>query len=194
MTTSSLTISFNNADLFTTATLTGIQGENTVTATLNPVTGGNSPEQPNNTVFNFSPLNIPPGECANFSLSVTITSTPLISTRQTPLIYASLIAISEPGANGLGVLLGAMALLGLCTAAVSGARRRRTTIAVILFLASLATQTGCDTGGLPASLSPSADKPQSTQIVVKVNVTTSSGAGVPVSGLPVQISTVLTPP
>ncbi len=195
MTTSSVTISFDNADLFTSATLTGTEGANTVTATLNPVTGGNSPEQPNNTIFNFSPLIIPPGACASFNLSVTITSTPDISMRRAPMVYASLFgAVSEPGSNSLGVLLGAMALLSLCAAAVGGARRRRTTIAVILFLASLATQIGCDTGGLPASLSSSAEKPQSTQTVVKVAVATQNGAPVPVSGLPVKISTVLTQP
>jgi len=189
MTTSSVTISFNNADLFTTATLTGTQGANTVTATVNPITGGDSPEHANNTVFDFSPLSIPPGACASFSLSVTITNNPDISMRRTPVVYASLIAGSERGPN-----LSAFALLLLCAVGLGGARRRRTMIAVILILAALATQIGCDTGGLPSSLSSENQQPQSTQTVVKVAVAIQTGAAVPVSGLPVKISTVLTQP
>ncbi|HTY54264.1 MAG TPA: hypothetical protein VMB26_03635 [Candidatus Binataceae bacterium] len=195
MTSSSLTISFNNADLFTTVTLTGVQGQNTVTVTLNPIIGGDSPEHPNNTVFNYSPLPIPPGTCANFSLSVTITGNPLISMAEPGVVYASLVPISGSGSHRARVLLAAIALLIICTSLLGGTRRR-TILAGIVLVVALAGQSGCDSGGGGSNSNSGfiGPNPQSAQTVVAIEVMTQEGAPLAVSGLPAFISNVITPP
>ena len=189
LTLSNLTISFDNADLFTTSTLTGTQGPNTVTSTIEPITGGDSPEHPNNTAYNFSPLGIPGGQCANFSLSVTITLHPEITMGHPLATYASLIAVSGPNSSRANLLLGAFAIVGLCSVMLGGTRRRRIAIAATLFLAAIATQSGCDNGSTSGQVN---ELPQSLQTVMRVPITTQAGESVPASGLPVIISMVET--
>ena len=147
MVTSSVMISFDNADLFSSATLTATAGGNTSTATVNPVTGGNSPEVPNSTIFNLTPpLVIPTGASATFNLAVTLSANPSITMGRGHVMYAAMVGGGSESA-GSSALFIALALLGLCAAGVGGSRRRRTLFALIVVLA-MAAQVGCDNGSV----------------------------------------------
>ena len=71
MTVSTVRIFFDNADLFTTTVLTASVGGVTETSSFNPT------DSTTNIDYTFSPpLNVPKGQSATFSLSLTITKTP----------------------------------------------------------------------------------------------------------------------
>jgi hypothetical protein len=188
MVTSSVMISFDNADLFSSATLTATAGSNTSTATVNPVTGGNSPEVPNNTIFNLvPPLVIPTGASAKFNLAVTLSANPNITMRGGRVMYAAMMGGGSESA-GSGALLIAMALLGLCGAGVGGSRRRRTLFALIVVLA-MATQVGCDNGSLGRG--PGGGGPvMSTQTAKHVAAAHLDTSPINVGGLPVVMGRV----
>jgi hypothetical protein len=181
-------ISFDNADLFASATLTGTAGPNTSTATVNPVAGGNSPEQPNSTAFVLQPpLVVPAGQTATYSLTVTVTANPHITSRDGPVMYAAMVGGRATGANAL---LMALALLELCAAGISTTRRRRLLMALLLLLA-LASQVGCDNGSVPSPPPTTTGVVQSTQTATELEaMTQQNNSPTMVSGLPVVMGTV----
>lgn len=190
MVTSSVTISFDNADLFSSATLTATAGSNTSTATVNPVTGGNSPEVPNNTTFNLvPPLVIPTGASATFNLAVTLSANPSITLRGGDVLYAAMVRGGSES-TGSSALLFAMALLSLCAAGVGGSRRRRTLFALVVVLA-MATQVGCDNGSVGGGGSGGGGGPVvSTQTAKHVAAASLEDSPITVGGLPVVMGSV----
>ena len=190
MVTSSVMISFGNADLFSSATLVATAGGNPSTATINPNTGGNSPEVPNNTTFNLAPpLVIPTGASATFNLMVTVSSNPSITMRRQRFAYAAIVAGSGDEPTGSGALLIAMALLGLCAAGVGGSRHRRTLFALIIVLA-VATQVGCDNGTIGHGGSNGGGPVISTQVAKHVAAAKMDANPIVVGGLPVVMGKV----
>jgi hypothetical protein len=190
MVTSSVMISFDNADLFSSATLTATAGSNTSTATVNPITGGNSPEKPNSTTFNLvPPLVIPTGASATFNLAVTLSANPSVTMRGGQVMYAAMVGSGSESA-GSSALLIAMALLGLCTAGMGGSRRRRTLLALVVVLA-MATQVGCDNGSVGHGGSSGRGGPvMSTQTAKHVGATSLAASPITVGGLPVVMGRV----
>jgi hypothetical protein len=179
-------ISFDNADLFTSATLTAKAGPNTAIATVNPVAGGDSPEQPNNTAFLLQPLLvIPPGQTVTFSLVVTVTANPQVSKRGEPMMYAAMV---KGGSAGTNTFLIALALLEFCAAGVAATRRKRLLLALFLLLA-LTGQVSCNnSSGSPGIAS---GVVHSTQTATQVEAMRQEG-NVPLTvvGLPATMSTV----
>jgi len=187
MVTSSVMISFDNADLFSSAKLTATAGSNISTATVNPITGGNSPEVANNTTFNLvPPLVIPTGASATFSLAVTLTANPSITMRGGHVTYAAMVGGGSESA-GSSALLIAMALLALCGAGVGGSRRRRTLFALIVVLA-MAAQVGCDNGSVGRGAG--GGHPVSTQTAKHVAAAHLDTSPITVGGLPVVMGRV----
>jgi CSLREA domain-containing protein len=179
-------ISFGNADLFSSATLTATVGSNISTATVNPVTRGNSPEQSNNTPFFLQPpLVIPTGQTATFSLAVTVTANPQITKRVGPVMYAAMMGYGSTGSNAFLI---ALALLELCAAGLGTTRRRRVLVAVLLLLA-MANQVGCNnsSGGGAGTAS---GVVHSMQAAMQVDALNQNKEPVKVAGLPVVIGTV----
>jgi hypothetical protein len=183
-----VTISFDNADLFSSATVTATVGSITSTATVNPVTGGNSPEQPNNTDFILQPpLVVPTGETASFSLAVTVTSNPQLTRRGGPVMYAAMVG---GGSSSSNAFLLALALLELCASGISTSRRKRVLMAFLLLLA-LASQVGCDNGSVPSPPPAATGVVQSTQTAMQLGVMKQENDDpVVVTGLPVVMGTV----
>jgi hypothetical protein len=181
-------ISFDNADLFSLATLTETLGPNTSTAIVNPLAGGNSPEQPNNTAFFLQPpLVVPAGQTATFSLLVTITANPQITKRGGPVMYAGMIGGEATGSNAF--LVG-LALLELCASAIGGTRPRRLLMTLSLLLA-LASQVGCDNGSVSSPSAPTFGVIQSRQTAMQVDAKEpANNEPVMVAGLPVVMGTV----
>jgi hypothetical protein len=186
--TSVASISFGNADLFSSATLTAMAGANASTATVNPVAGGNSPQQPNNTAFLLQPpLVVPTGQTATFSLMVTVTKNPQVSRRDEPVMSAGMVGSSAAGANAL--LIG-LALLELCAVGMSSSRRRRVLVALLLLMA-LASQIGCDNGSTGGGTATTTGTIQSTQTAMQVEaMKQENNVPVGVAGLPVVMGTV----
>ncbi len=136
-------VSFTNAALFTSSTLT---------ATINGTVVGTSIETPaatGNTDYSFSPpITIAPGDTVDFSLSVTIAATagaPLAMARPPRLMLAGMIPVPKAGGQAAGLLMGwfgCLAMLGLVVP-MSSPRRRRVLMAgaaVIL----VAAMVSCD--------------------------------------------------
>jgi hypothetical protein len=183
-----VTISFDNADVFSSATLTGAVGPVFSAATVNPVDGGNSPEQPNSTSFALEPpLVVPTGQTATFSLSVTVSNNPQQTRQDQPIKYAGVIG---GAANGSGALLIGLALLELCATGMSSSRRRRLLMAGIL-LFFLASQVGCDNGSTGGGAGATSGIVQSTQTAMQVAaMKRANNNPVAVGGLPVEMGTV----
>jgi hypothetical protein len=180
--TSLVAISFGNADLFTSATLTATAGPNTSTATVNPVTKGDSPEHPNNTTFVLQPpLVVPAGQTATFRLAATVTGNPQISKRGEQVMYAAMLG---GGSNGATIFLVALALLELCAAAIGSIRRRWLLIALLPLLA-LVSQAGCNNGS--ASLGVVSFMQTATQLNA---MSTAKNDPPVIVGLPVTMGTV----
>jgi hypothetical protein len=194
MVTSQLTISFDNADLFSSATITGTAGGATSTATVNPITGGNSPEQTNNTIFNLvPPLVIPTGATANYTLVTTISSNPNVSMRRSPMMYAAM--IPGDGFGDSGGFLASMLLLSLGTAFISKSRPRRMFFALAIVLLAVTSQVGCDNGSVGSSPSSTLSSVQkSTQTAMHVKAASmKTGSKINVAGLPIVMSTISVP-
>ncbi len=200
-------MSFSNADLFTSVTVTASAGGNSETVTvLNPQTFGNSPEQPNLTPFNFNPpLMVPPGTMAMFSAVACITSTPNITMRRSHLMYAAMNPVCMPiptptpsltmrrsplmyaamipgdGFGGSGGLLASMLLLSLGTTLVSKSRPRRMFFALVIVLLAMTSQVGCDNGSVGTS-GPSSTAQTSVQKAKSVALAKMNGTPIPVAG------------
>jgi hypothetical protein len=202
MVTSQVTITFDNADLFSSATVTATVGEATSTATVVQVTGGDSPEHPNMTVFNLEPpLVVPAGESATINLSVVVSTTPNVTMLRRPVMYASMV----PG-DGLrgwgGGLLASMLLLSVGTMLVTNSRPRRMYFVLVIVLLAMTSQVGCDNGSIG---SPSGGSSGSSSSVPKVSnqnargVTANNqntGDPITVSGFPpggIPLSTISVP-
>jgi hypothetical protein len=159
------TISFDSANFFSSATLTATvpvapagpvstarsngsfvgAAFQTSTATLNPIVGGNSPQQPNNTIFVLQPpLVIPTGQSATFSLEVTVVANPKMTRWHQPVTYAVMVAGGSTGSN---IFLIVLALFEFCAAGMSRIKRRRV-LMMLLLLLGLACQVGCDNGSV----------------------------------------------
>ena len=179
--TPAVTIAFDNADLFSSVTLSANAGGPTSTATYNPTTTTES------ITFVFDhPLVIPAGGVANYNLSVTVTSNPQMTMRSRQFYYAG-IAGMRRGSSGQGwlALLAVLSFINLGAAGLGGARRRRV-LALVILIVALASQVGCDTGTLPDSnLTPS-----STQTATSVFAASTSGQQLTVVGLPQTLSTI----
>jgi hypothetical protein len=195
-----VTISFDNADLFSSATVTATVGESTSTATVVPVTGGDSPEQPNLTVFNLEPpLVVPEGESATINLSVVVSATPNVTMWRRPVMYASMI----PG-DGLrgwgGGLLASILLLSVGTMLVTSSRPRRMYFVLVIVLLAMTSQGGCDNGSV-GSLSGSGSGggggggsvPISTQTAMSVAAANMEKTPITVGGFPIVLSTIAVP-
>ena len=198
MVTPKVTIAFNNADLFSSATLTGVVGESQSTATVQPITGGNSPEQANSTAFNLAPpLMIPNGETATYTLTVTVSNNPKITMRRSQVKYASM--IPGEGVGGSGGFLAAMLLLSLGTTLIAKSRPRRMFFALLIVLLAVTSQVGCDTGSSGSGGESGSggggggSVPASTQTVEGVAANNLADAPVVVGGLPVVLSMIKVP-
>jgi hypothetical protein len=200
MITPKLTISFANADLFSSATLTGVVGETQSTATVSPITGGNSPEQANSTDFNLAPpLHVPNGQTATYTLTVTVSNNPKITMRRSPVKYAAMIPGS--GFGGSGGFLAAMLLLSLGTTLVAKSRPRRMFFVLVIVMLAVTSQVGCDNGSV-GSLSGSGSGggggggrsvPTSTQTAMHVAANNMGGIPLTVGGFPIVLSTITVP-
>ncbi len=181
ITISSTTIDFDNADLFTSTTVTGSAGGVTETSQFTPTFTTTRIE------YKFTPpLMVPKGGAATFSLSLTITTNPQITMRRPHVVYAGMFDIGAGRSPGLGALSAALMLLSLCTAAVGGSRRR-TIMALILLALVVASQVGCDNGSVPTS---NGGPIMSTQTATGVGAAHPTGGPVGVGGLPAFLSTV----
>jgi hypothetical protein len=198
MITPKLTISFANADLFSSATLTGVVGETQSTATVSPITGGNSPEQANSTDFNLAPpLHVPNGQTATYTLTVTVSNNPKITMRRSPVKYAAMIPGS--GFGGSGGFLAAMLLLSLGTTLVAKSHPRRLFFVLVIVMLALTSQVGCDNGSSGSGGESGGggggggSVPTSMQTVQGVTATNTDGGPIIVSGLPIVLSTINVP-
>ena len=203
MVTSQVTISFDNADLFSSATVTATVGDASSTATVVPLTGGDSPEQPNLTVFNLEPpLVVPAGESATISLSVVVSSTPNVTMLRRPMMYASILPGDGLRGWGGGGMLAAILLLSVGTMLVTSSRPRRMYLVLVIVLLAMTSQVGCDNGSIG---SPSGGSSGSSASVPKVSNQNARGvaasnqktgdpimvSGFPPAGLP--LSTISVP-
>jgi len=182
MTISSVTIAFDNADLFSSTTLTGSAAGVSESSTFIP------PLDIPSISYKFAtPLIVPTDGDATFTLSLTITKTPEITMRKTRVIYAGMFDIGAGRYRGLGALSAALMLLSLCTVAVGGSRRRVMIALIMLMLAVAATQVGCDNGSVATS---GGGPIRSTQTASDVAAAGQTGGAVKIGGLPVFLSTV----
>jgi hypothetical protein len=151
ITTPQLTVEFDNADLFSSATMTATVGGATFTsAPVAPLSYGNSPEQPNNTPFTFDPpLVIPAGGAVTYTLSTTIVANPNVTMGRPPVMYAAM--IPGDGLGGWGGLLASMLLLSVGTTLVSKSRPRRMYFVLVIVLLAMTSQVGCDNGSVGSS-------------------------------------------
>ena len=182
MTISSVTIAFDNADLFSSTTLTGIAAGVSESSTFVP------PLDIPSISYKFAtPLTVPTGGDATFTLSLTITKTPQITMRRPQFVYAGLFdSGAGRGSPGLAALSGALMLLSLCTAVIGRSRRRTMIALIMLMLAVAATQVGCDNGSVATSGGPI----RSTQTASDVAAASQTGGPMKIGGLPVFLSTV----
>jgi hypothetical protein len=177
--TPSVTIGFDNADLFTSATLTATVGHTASTSTVVPATG---------TTFTFNPpVTIPFGRSVTYSLSATITTRPNITRRELPIAYASIFPFGQSReANIFASLIGLSCALALLTA---GSSKRRLMFAAALVLLLVSVETGSDNGSIGG---PSGAQ-FSTQTARDVAAENQTGGPVTIGGLPVVMSTITVP-
>jgi hypothetical protein len=177
--TPSVTIGFDNADLFTSATLTATVGNTTSTSTVVPATS---------TTFAFNPpVTIPLGQSVTYSLAATITTTPNITRRELPVAYASIFPFGR--SRGSNVFAGALALLCAFAMLTAGSRRRRLIFAAALVLLLAGAETGCDNGSIGGPSGPQF----STQTARDVAAKDQGGGPVTIGGLPVVMSNITVP-
>jgi hypothetical protein len=170
---SSVTIAFDNADLFTTTKLTATAAGVTETSQFNPTFSTTSID------YTFSPpLVVPKGESASFSLSLTITTTPQITMRQPRAIYAGTFGTGAGGNyHSLTPLCGLLMGLSLAMAGM-GSSRRRLMIALVILVLAAASQVGCDSGSIPSS----SGAYESTQTAMSVAAAKQTGGPITVGG------------
>jgi hypothetical protein len=163
----------------------GNLGPNGSTATVNPVEGGNSPEQANNTAFLLQPpLVIPAGQTATFRQTIRVTANPQLTKAGEPLMYAAMVGDDAARSNEFLV---AFALLEWCAA------RCRRLLMVLLLLLTLASEVGCDNGSVSAGAGASSAAIHSTQTAIEVDaVKQENNERVVVAGLPVGLGSVVT--
>jgi hypothetical protein len=196
MVTPKVTISFGNADLFSSATVTGVVGDSQSKATVTPLSGGNSPEQANSTDFNLT-LHVPNGQTATYTLMVTVSNNPKTTMRRSPVKYAAM--IPGEGFGGSGGFLASMLLLSLGTTLVAKSRPRRMFFVLVILMLAVTSQVGCDngsggSGGESGSGGGGGGKvPTSMQTVEGVTATNTDGGPIIVSGLPIVLSTIKVP-
>ena len=176
MLTPSVTIAFNNADLFTSATLTATVGTSNQTSTLVPN---------NSSTFIFNPpITIPLGQNVTYSLSVTITPNPQITRRQTPIAYASILPVN--GSRDMAEAAAALIFLGMCAYLLGISRANRMMLVLAILLLAMTAELGCDTGSIG---SPSGAQ-FSTQTAMDVAAHNQTGGPLTVGGLPVVLSNI----
>jgi hypothetical protein len=177
--TPSVTIAFDNADLFTSATLTATVGTAVTTSTVVPS---------DSTTFIFNPpVMIPLGGSVTYSLQTTITTTPNITRLERPIAYASI--IPGGGSRVASTLVAAMAFLSIFTALTGVSRPRRLMFALVLLLLAVTTEVGCDNGSIGSPTGPQF----STQTANDVAAKNQTGGPVLIGGLPVVMSTITVP-
>ena len=186
----SITITFSNPSLFSSAILTG---PNRASASSNPVVAidSNSPPSasskhpPASTTFSFiPPIVIGPGGRPFFALMVKLASAQSRD-EHGGIAYASM----TPWAHGTsGPIWLAFAILGLATATLPAGTRRRAWLLMALMLLLAAGASAC--GG-------DSSNPSSTQTVTAVAATidtpplvTPEGSPAPPAGLPLKLGTV----
>jgi hypothetical protein len=194
MSISSVTIRFDNADLFSLTMLTGSvpsdPSQSSQDSQFIPPSDNGATIPTDHTYTFAKPFIVPNGEGANFSLSLTITTNPQITLLRTPVIRAGLVDFGAgPGSHGWGALPGVLMLLSLCTT-VFATGRRRTVIALIILMLAAASQVGCDNGSVPG---PSGGVPMSTQTARDVAAMNPAHENVGVGGLPALMSTISVP-
>ena len=146
-------VSFGNAALFTSSTLTAtVNGGTPQVSTAVPAATGN-------TDYHFSPpIAIPPGGTVNFSLAVTIASS--VAMGPPPrFVLAAMIPVPRAGGQMAGVLMGwfgCLAMLGLMVPMSSPRRRRVLMAGAALIL--VAAMVSCDE---PGKAGPSGPPPTS---------------------------------
>lgn len=181
---SSVTIAFDNADLFTSTLLTGEAGGVTETSPFKPALDFGAITTTSIDYKFVPPLVVPKGGTATFSLAVTITTTPQMTMRGAHVVYAGLFSlVAGRGSLGLGTLAGALMLLNLCSATIGGSRRL-TLIALIVLMLALASQVGCDNGSVPTG-----GPITSTQTAMGV-AANQNGVPLEIGGLPAVLGTV----
>jgi hypothetical protein len=201
MFTSQVTVVFDNADLFSSATMTAsVADGGSVSDTEVPSSFGNSPEQPNSTVFTFSPpLMIPTGGMATYNLVTTVVPNTSVTMRQSRVKYAAM--IPGDGFGGTGGFLASMLLLSLGTTLVAKSLPRRMFFALVIVLLAVTSQVGCDNGSV-GSLSGSGSGggggggrsvPTSTQTAMHVAANNMGGIPLTVGGFPIVLSTITVP-
>jgi hypothetical protein len=179
---SSVSVSFSDPQLFSSATLTAENGGSSETVTVTPPASS--------TVFAFSPpLSVAAGTSPRFNLTATIASpSAMIGSRQA--VYASVLGVGEAnsrrGPAGLGLLLGCFSILGGALSKVNKACRRRPAMvgafAMFLFAAAAA---GCGDRSSMGAM----DTPSSTQAVSAISARDGDGA-VSFTGLPATLGTI----
>ena len=176
MLTPSVTIAFNNADLFTSATLTATVGTSNQTATVVPN---------NSSTFTFNPpVNVPLGQSVSYSLEVTITPTPQITRRERPIAYASILPLGS--SRGFAVAAAVVTLLGVCAYLLGITRANRMMLMLALLLLAMTAEVGCDTGSIGSPSGPQF----STQTATDVAAHNQAGGPLTVGGLPVVLSNI----
>ncbi len=128
---SSVTITLDNADLFTSTTVTGsVPSDPSQPAQevryLPPSDNGANPPPITVHTYTFpTPFTVANGESAEFSLSLTVSANPQITMRGVRVIYAGMLGNGSGGEyRGMGPLSGVLILLSIATAAFGGSRRR----------------------------------------------------------------------
>ena len=187
---SSITITFSNPSLFSSATLTGPNG---ASASSNPVFAFDSNEPapvgskhpPASTTFSFSPpVVIGPGGRPFFALTVKMA--PAQSRDEHGNVaYASMIPVARGAGGSLWL---AFAMIGLAMAILPGGGRQRAWLLAALMILLAAGMSAC--GG-------DSSNPSSTQTVTAVaaEIETSAllvpvGSPAPPAGLPLKLGTV----
>jgi hypothetical protein len=175
----SVTINFDNADIFSTMTITGSAGGQTSTSTFVPDT------TTNDVTFLFNPpLIVSPGGMATYNLAVTISKNPDVTMGTRRVRYAGIVGAAPGlGSSGWTGLLITLGLLGICTTSLSGSRRRKMLVVLSIVMLAAASQVGCDNGRTLSGES-------STQTATAVAATAPSGSPLAVGGLPAVLSTI----
>jgi hypothetical protein len=171
----SVTVSFSDPGLFSSASLSA-----TVGGTTQQSQAATPPSA--STTFTFSPaLVLPPGGTASFSLSATVASKTAARERRLMIAYAGDGARGPRGGGDLRGLI-SLCLIGLGLCVVDRRRLRRTALIAVMMLALGTGLSACGGGSGGASTTPS-----SSQNVTQI--TGPSGA-IDYSGLPASLGKV----